>query len=139
MTVGWREWVALPELGIERIKVKVDTGARTSAIHAHDVRSVERDGERYVQFKLNPVQLKREVEIECEALIIDERVVMDSGGHREQRYVIETPIVIGGETFPIEVTITRRDNMRFRMLLGRTAMAGRIVVDPMRSYLAGKL
>lgn len=136
--VGWREWVALPSLGIDRIKAKIDTGARTSALHAHDVRVSTRKGKQVLHFKLSPVQGSREPEVLCEAPVIDERQVTDSGGHREKRFVIETDVEVGGERFPIEVTITRRDNMRFRMLLGRTAMAGRIVVDPQKSFLTGR-
>ena len=137
-TIGWREWIQMSDLGVHQIKAKVDTGARTSALHAFHVRPYEQDGIQRVEFKLHPHQRDDETNVVCSAPVIDQRDVTDSGGHREKRWVIMPTITLGNSTFPIEMTLTARDDMRFRMLLGRTAMHGRFVVDPARSYLLGK-
>ena len=123
-TLGWREWAALPDLGIEWIKCKVDTGARTSALRAFLVETYEAVEGRRVHFGIHPLQQRTDLELLCDAPVLDERLVTDSGGHRERRIVICTQIALGGETYPIELTLTDRDTMRFRMLLGRTAMRG---------------
>jgi hypothetical protein len=136
--IGWREWVGLPDLGIPRIKAKIDTGARTSALHAFKLAPFMEDGKQMVRFSIHPYQRNVELVKECVAEVVDQRWVSDSGGHREKRYFIVTTVTLGERQWEIEVTLTNRDNMKFRMLLGRTALANQFIVDPGASYLVGK-
>ena len=139
LTLGWREWAALPDLGLPAIKVKVDSGAKTSALHAFYTEKYRLDSVDMVKFLIHPIQRNYTFQLECHAPVIDCREISDSGGHKEMRYVIETKIVIGACHWPIELTLTNRDTMRFRMLLGRRAMEARAIIDPGASYLNGKL
>ena len=136
--VGWREWVALPDLGIDLIKAKIDTGARTSALHAFKVEQVLRDGVPSLRFIVHPRRRRRRPEVVCEAPLVDRRVVVSSNGQREARYVIRTTIQIAARCWPIELTLTDRDEMSFRMLLGRQALRRHLIVDPGSSYRLGK-
>ena len=137
-TLGWREWIGFPELGIEQIKAKVDTGARTSCLHAFRVEPFERDGQQWVSFDIHPMQRSTEQFVRCEAPLIEKRAIKDSGGHEELRCVIETIVTIGDQRLVAELTLTDRDTMKFRALLGRTAIKGKYLVDSGRSYLCGK-
>jgi hypothetical protein len=133
--IGWREWIALPTLGVDRIKVKIDTGARSSALHAFNVKRFERSGARWVRFGIHPHQRSAVGEVVVEAPILEYRRVRSSGGHETNRPVIVTTVAWRGYSWEVELTLAARDAMGFRMLLGREAIRGRMVVDPGRSFL----
>ncbi|MDA0364262.1 MAG: RimK/LysX family protein [Chloroflexi bacterium] len=135
LLLGWREWVSLPDLGVSRIKTKVDTGARTSSLHAIRIRPFELDGRRMVRFVVHPQQRSTAREITCEAPVLAERLVRSSSGKAERRYVIATTLEVAGTRHRIELTLAGRDAMGFRMLLGREALRGTYVVDSGRSFL----
>jgi hypothetical protein len=134
--VGWREWVALPDLGVERIKAKIDTGARTSSLHAFDIRRVVRGGRRFVRFKVHPRQRDASFTVEARAPLIAVRRVRSSSGHVTERPVILTDVAILDQRWEIELTLIARDEMGFRMLLGRQAVRNRFLVDAGRSHVA---
>jgi len=136
--IGWREWVSLGELGIQAIKAKVDSGARSSSLHVFELEDFERDGAQWVRFTVHPVQRNDEVEIDVEFPVLEYRSVRSSSGKASVRPVIETHISMMGQTWPIEITLARRDKMRFRMLLGRQAFRGRFLLDSGASYYGGK-
>jgi hypothetical protein len=137
--LGWREWVGLPELGIDQIKAKIDTGARSSALHVETLEPYQKGGENWLMFTVLPKQKRDDLLIECHAAVKDRRLVSDSGGHKQFRYVIETQLNFGVQhKIQAEITLTNRDSMRFRMLLGRTAMSSHFIIDPNASYLQGK-
>ena len=135
LVIGWREWVHLADLGVRWIKVKVDTGARTSALHAEDIEHFRRRGADWVRFTVHPLQRSRLRPTQVSAPVVEMRNVRSSNGSQEERPVIETTIDIGGHLWPIELTLTRRDVMGFRMLLGRQGIRGHGVIDPGRSFL----
>ncbi len=128
--VGWQEWVLLPDLNIKYIKAKVDTGAKTSALHAFNIQEVIKDKKKYISFDIHPVQGNDDIVISSKALVIDERYVTSSNGIKEKRYVIKTKLCIGDHEYSIELTLTNRDSLRFRMLLGRDALKTHCIVDP---------
>ncbi len=136
--LGWREWLALPDLNIDRIIAKVDTGAKTCALHAFYIEEFEMDNQAWVRFGLHPNRDSRLQRVDCEAPIKDRRDVTDSGGHSENRYVIDTTFALAGKKIRAEVTLTNRDNMRYRLLLGRNALRRRFLVDPSVSYQLDK-
>lgn len=137
-TIGWREWIALPQFGIVRIKAKVDTGARTSALDARDCKTFRRGDETWVRFCVHYGSVKKPRNKTCEARLLAQRKVTDSGGHSQSRYVIRTPMILGSRKSEIEITLTRRDDMKFRMLIGRSALKESFIVDAGLSYLNGK-
>ena len=138
VTIGWREWVALPALRIPAVKAKVDTGARSSSLHAFEIRESRRDGKVVVRFKIHPKQRDSKTTVETEADLLEYRRVRSSGGHETLRPVIRTDIELMGRRWPVELTLVSRDAMGFRMLLGRQAIRGRFLVDSEHSYLAGR-
>jgi len=134
--IGWREWVALPGLSVPYIRVKVDTGAQTSALHAFNLERFEHeDGREWVSFEVHPLQHKRRPSVAVEAPMHDLRRVRSSNGRSELRPVILTDLGLPDQSWPIELTLTRRDEMTFRMLLGREALRGHCLVDTGKSYL----
>lgn len=136
--IGWREWVHLPDLlDGGWIKAKVDTGARTSALHAWDVERFERDGTGWVRFSVHPRQHDDDHVVRAEAVLVEEREIRSSNGDVELRPVVRTTLALGSQRYEVELTLTNRDQMGFRMLLGRTAMARHLLVDPGVSYLLG--
>lgn len=136
--IGWREWVALPELGIDTIKAKIDTGARSSALHAPRIDTCERDGRTLVHFEVAPHQRDNRRIVLAEAPLLDCREVRSSDGRVQQRYALLTTVTVGPFSWPIELTLTNRDTMGFRLLLGRQAVRDRFLVNAGRSYLYGK-
>ena len=138
-TIGWKEWLSLPELGIQAIKAKIDTGARTSSLHTYQLEKFKRQGKDFVRFKIHPLQKRSDISVSCESEIIDVRVVKDSGGHGEERFFIKTPIKLNDKIWDIEMSLTNRENMMFRMLLGRTGLvSGNLIVDSAIDYTVGK-
>jgi hypothetical protein len=134
-TIGWREWVSLPELGVVEIKAKVDTGADSSSLHAFNLERFDDNGTPMVRFEIHPRQRKRKPSIDCVAEVVGERMVKNPGGRSELRPVIRTTLIVAGEEFEALVNLTTRDEMTFRMLLGRRAVRKNFVIDPGRSYL----
>ncbi len=137
-TIGWREWVGLPDLDTPWVKAKIDTGARSSALHAFDLEQIERDGEPWIRFEIHPWQRSSDDAVSVEAAVVDHRTVRSSNGTEEVRPVIATTVRLGDRCLPIEVTLTRRDQMGFRLLIGRQALQGAALIDPERSFLCGR-
>ena len=133
--IGWREWADLPDFEVERVNAKIDTGAKSSAIHAFRIREVVLDGVDHVEFYLHPVQRRKKPEVLCRAPVVDRRVIRSSNGQEEERYVIETRLRLGERVWKIELTLTNRDAMGFRLLLGRDALKRKFYIDPGASYL----
>lgn len=136
--VGWREYVSLPDMAIDSIKAKVDTGARSSSLHAFEIEEFTREGQRWVRFNVHPRQKDDLCAIAVEAPVLDVRNIRSSSGEVSERYVIVTALRLLGQTWPIELTLANRDEMGFRMLLGREAVRGRMLVDAGTSYYSGK-
>ncbi|SFR90513.1 Uncharacterized conserved protein [Dyella sp. OK004] len=133
MTLGWRERLALPELGIATLKAKLDTGARSSSLHVDTLESFERDGATWLRFTVSTGR-KHHLSVQCEAPALDRRVVTDTGGRRTQRWFIRSEVSLAGQRFSVDINLTDRRHMLFPMLLGRTALLGRFAVDPALSY-----
>ncbi len=137
LIVGWNEWCTLPDLGIPQIKAKIDTGAKTSALHAFDIHE-DHTGNNVI-FSIHPLQGDKKITIKCHAPIVDVRHIMSSNGHNELRYVIMTTLTIGSSSWEIEMTLSNRDPLKYRMLLGRKALVKHVIVDPSRSLCLGKI
>ncbi len=140
IVIGWKEWCAFPDLGLPAIKAKVDTGAKTSCLHAYDIQTFTKDGLKFVRFKVHPLQKNDVLEVECSAPLSDYRNVTSSNGEREERYVIKTPMILNEKTIETEVSLTSRHQMTFRMLLGRDAISqAEFIVDPSKDFLLGEM
>lgn len=138
LKIGWREWMTLPKLGISSIKAKIDTGARTSSLHTFKIQPfTDEEGKLKVEFGVHPIQDRKDIELICTADVIDKRMVKNSGGQEEERYVIKSKLQIEEISWDIEITLSNRDNMKFRMLLGRTALKNHVIIDPSKSYNTG--
>lgn len=139
LIIGWQEWIALPDLGLPALKAKIDTGAKTSALHTHYIEAYGTVKRPRVRFAVHPSPEIGDLEVVATAAVIDRRDVISSNGVRELRYVIRTPLSIGGRQWPIEVTLTNRNSMAYRMLLGRQAISEDVLVDPASSFRQPRL
>ena len=139
IVIGWCEWCSLDGLNIPAIKAKVDTGAKTSALHAFNIKPYVKNGKDFVKFSVHPLQGNDRLTVDCRAPIVDERYVMSSNGHNERRFVISTLLTLGGDSWEIELTLSNRDPMRFRMLLGREAMGSHTMIVPQKALNQGKM
>lgn len=139
LLIGWREWCALPGLGIPAIKFKTDTGADTSSLHAIHLETFEKQGKLFAQFETHPIQRNNHITQICIAEVIGQKHIRSSNGQKEKRYVIKTPLQIGRLTWDVKFTLTSRAEMGFRMLLGREAMHGHMIIDPDKSYYFGDI
>lgn len=137
-TIGWREWVALPDWGVNHLKAKIDTGARTSSLHAFGLEWFDRDGTPWVRYEIHPWQHSTDDALIAEAAVVATRDVRSSSGNVDHRPVVRTTLVLAGESVLAEITLTRRDEMGFRMLVGREALRRRFIVDAGASYLGGR-
>ena len=137
IVIGKEEWCGLPELGLPAIKARIDSGAKTSSLHAFNIQVFEEAGKKYAHFDIHPIQDNRKILQSCRGLVVDRRHVKSSSGEKEKRLVIRTPVTMGDETWEIEITLTNRDSMGYRMLLGREAMKGRVLIDPDSSFCLG--
>lgn len=136
--IGWREWAALPQLGIAPFRVKIDTGARSSSLHASHLTTFQRDGRTWVRFLFRSRSDKSDEGVWCEALSLGQRGIRSSSGELQRRHLIATDLSLAGESWKIEVSLADRQEMGFEMLVGRTAIRRRFLVDPGRSYLTGR-
>lgn len=137
--IGWREWVGLPDFGVKSIKVKVDSGARSSSLHASDLKIFDRNGVQWVRFRLHPIQRSRDKAVDIEAIVLEFRSVRTSSGIAKMRPVIVTNVALLNTLWPVELTLASRQEMGFRMLLGREAFRGRFLVDGGKSYYGGRV
>lgn len=138
LIIGWREWISLPDLEIKSIKAKMDTGARTSALHTYFIEPIGDSEKPMVRFGIHPMQKSDKNGIICTADIVDQRRILDSGGHPELRYIIRTSILVGDQKWPIDLSLTNREQMRFRLLIGRSALSEWLIIDPQRSFTLGR-
>ena len=138
VVVGWREWVSLPQAGVDWVKAKIDTGARSSSIHAFDVETSERDGQEWVRFCIHPWQKSEEDRAELTLPVLDRREVRSSNGQVEQRYAVAMDVTLAGRTITTVMTLSNRDEMGFRMLIGREALERGFLVDSAASYAGGR-
>ncbi len=139
LIIGWQEWISLPELGIPAIRAKIDTGAKTSSLHAYHIEHFIKKGQHYVRFDLHPIRRNRTISKRCELPVLDKRTVKSSGGEKEERPVIKTILHIDGKEWEIELNLTNRDYMGFRMLIGREAVQRHAMVHPGATYIHGKM
>lgn len=139
LIIGWNEWCQLPTLGIPAIRAKVDTGAQTSAIHAFNIQTESIKGQTQVVFEVHPIQANDNVIIQCQAPVVDKRYIMSSNGHKERRFVIAAQLNIADKSWEVELTLSNRDPLRYRMLLGREAMKGRVLINPSLSCHQGQV
>lgn len=139
IVIGWQEIVSLPQIGIAAIDAKIDTGAKTSSLHAENIEFFNKDGQEYVTFDVHPIRKHKEVVIRCKAPLTEKRNVKSSSGCNEKRPMIRVNMQIGDYIFEIDLNLTKRDYMQSRMLLGRDAMKGNVIIDTEYKYLHGKL